>query len=471
MGSEAQTEEHQSGLWAFLKEAVSGSDRDFTQIGLSRAIALLAIPMVLEMSMESLFGLVDVLFVSRLGKEAVTAVGITESVLTLVFGIAIGLSMSTTALVARRIGEKEPEQAAVAAVQAIWLGVFVSVAFALIGVFTAPAILRVMGAEQAVIEQGAVYTAVLLGGSVTIFQLFLLNAVFRGAGDAAVAMRVLFFSNGLNIILDPCLIFGLGPFPELGLLGAAVATTTGRGLGVAYQLYVLFRGTRRIRVRVSQLKLDPAVMWQLIRISVHGILQVQIATASWVVLMRLMATFGSAALAGYTIAIRVIVVTILPAWGMSNATATLVGQNLGASRPDRAERSVLLSGAYNMVFLGAVAAVFLLFAEPIIGTFSTEPEVLKHGVDCLRFIAYGYVFYAFGMVIVQAFNGAGDTRTPTIINFFCYWLWQIPMAWVLAMPLEMGPRGVFLAIAISESTLAVVGVLLFRLGRWKTHKV
>jgi putative MATE family efflux protein len=471
MGSEAQTEERRAGLWSVLKEALAGSDRDYTEISIPRAIALLAIPMVLEMSMESLFGLVDVFFVSRLGKDAVAAVGFTESVLTVVFGVAIGLSMSTTALVARRIGEKDPERAAVAAAQAIWLGVFVSVVFAFAGAVGAPQILRIMGAEPGVVEQGAVYTAVILGSSVAIFQLFLLNAVFRGAGDAAVALRVLVYSNGLNIVLDPCLIFGLGPFPELGLLGAAIATTVGRTAGVVYQLWILFRGTGRIRVLPAQMRLNLAVMWQLIRISFNGILQVQIATASWLLLVRLMASFGSAALAGYTIAIRVIVVTILPAWGMSNAAATLVGQNLGAARPDRAERSVWLSALYNMVFLGAVAAFFLLFAEPVIGIFTQDPDVLPHGVDCLRFIAYGFVFYAYGMVIVQAFNGAGDTRTPTIVNFFCYWLWQIPLAWVLSQLLEMGPRGVFLAIAISESTLAVVGVYLFRLGRWKTHKV
>lgn len=471
MGSEAQTEERGAGLWSVLKEALAGSDRDYTEISIPRAIALLAIPMVLEMSMESLFGLVDVFFVSRLGKDAVAAVGFTESVLTLVFGVAIGLSMSTTALVARRIGQKDPERAAVAAAQAIWLGLFVSVVFALAGAVGAPQILRIMGAEPGVVEQGAVYTAVILGSSVAIFQLFLLNAVFRGAGDAAVALRVLVYSNGLNIVLDPCLIFGLGPFPELGLLGAALATTVGRTAGVVYQLWILFRGTGRIRLLPAQMRLNLAVMWQLIRISFNGILQVQIATASWLVLVRLMASFGSAALAGYTIAIRVLVVTILPAWGMSNAAATLVGQNLGAARPDRAERSVWLSAVYNMIFLGGVAAFFLLFAEPVIGIFTQDPDVLPHGVDCLRFIAYGFVFYAYGMVIVQAFNGAGDTRTPTIVNFFCYWLWQIPLAWVLSKLLDMGPRGVFLAIAISESTLAVVGVYLFRLGRWKTHKV
>jgi putative MATE family efflux protein len=457
--------------WRAVAESLAGSDQDFTEGSLERGIVLLAVPMVLEMTLESVFAVCDVFFVSRLGPAAVATVGLTEAVVTLVFGVAIGLSMATTAMVARRIGEKDRDGAACAAVQAILLGLGVSVVFGAMGVLAAPHILGLMGADAEGVRVGSSYTAVLLGGTVTIVLLFLINAVFRGAGDAAIAMRVLWLANAVNLVLDPCLIFGLGPFPELGVTGAAVATTIGRGTGVVFQLVLLARGRGRVALRRSDLRLDLGVMARLVRVSLGGIFQFLIATASWLGLVRILAVFGSAALAGYTIAIRVIIFSILPSWGPSNAAATLVGQNLGAGKPDRATRAVWLTALYNVGFLGLVAVVFLLWAHPIVRLFTADPVVVRVGADCLRTISYGYVFYAFGMVIVQAFNGAGDTWTPTVINLCCYWLFQIPLAWALARPLGLGAHGVFLAIAIAESLIAVVGLAVFRLGRWKTRTV
>jgi putative MATE family efflux protein len=457
--------------WRAVAESLAGSDQDFTEGSLERGIVLLAVPMVLEMTLESVFAVCDVFFVSRLGPAAVATVGLTEAVVTLVFGVAIGLSMATTAMVARRIGEKDRDGAACAAVQAILLGLGVSVVFGAMGVIAAPHILGLMGADAEVVRVGSSYTAVLLGGTVTIVLLFLINAVFRGAGDAAIAMRVLWLANAVNLVLDPCLIFGLGPFPELGVTGAAVATTIGRGTGVVFQLVLLARGRGRVALRRSDLRLDLGVMARLVRVSLGGIFQFLIATASWLGLVRILAVFGSAALAGYTIAIRVVIFSILPSWGLSNAAATLVGQNLGAGKPDRATRAVWLTALYNVGFLGLVAVVFLLWAHPIVRLFTADPVVVRVGADCLRTISYGYVFYAFGMVIVQAFNGAGDTWTPTVINLCCYWLFQIPLAWALARPLGLGAHGVFLAIAIAESLIAVVGLAVFRLGRWKTRTV
>ncbi len=458
-------------FWGDVKESIRGTQQDFTDGSIGRAVTLLSIPMVLEMSMESLFGVVDTFWVGRLGADAVATVGVTESLVTLVFAVALGLSLSTTAMVARRIGEKDPEAAAVTAVQAIALGVIVSVAVGIAGALLAPQLLRLMGASPAVVEMGWGYTAWILGGTITILLLFLNNAVFRGAGDAVIAMRALWFGNLVNIVLDPCLIFGWGPFPEMGLTGAAVATTIGRGLGVIYQLAVLGGRHGRIRVRRDQVRLDPAVMKRLLRVSLNGILQFFVATASWLGLVRIISLFGSAALAGYTIALRIIIFAILPSWGMSNAAATLVGQNLGAQKPDRAERSVWFTAFRNMVFLVGVAVVFIVFAEPLVRIFTSDPAVIPYGVDCLRYVSYGYGFYAYGMVMVQAFNGAGDTATPTKINLFCYWLWEIPLAWVLAMVAGLGAKGVFLAITIAESTLAVVGVLAFRRGKWKQQRV
>jgi putative MATE family efflux protein len=427
--------------------------------------------MVLELSMQSVFGVIDVFFVARLGADAVATIGLTESILTLVFSIATGVSMATTAIIARRIGEKKDEEAAVATVQSIYLGVFVSVPIAMLGIFYTQEILKLMGATLRVVELGSSYNQVMLGGNVTIMLLFLINAAFRGAGEAATAMRVLWLANLLNIVFDPLLIFGIGPFPEMGVTGAAIATNLARAVGIAYQFLVLTRSGSRIRIRQRDLKPAPPVIRNLARVSVGGVMQFLIATASWIGLVRIIAIFGSEALAGYTIAIRVIVFAILPSWGLSNAAATLVGQNLGANQPDRAELSVWLTAISNMVFLGLITIVFVAFAAPISHLFTDDARVIPYAVDCLRIISYGYVFYAFGMVIIQAFNGAGDTYTPTVINFFCYWLFQIPLAFLLALSLELEATGVFISIAVAESILAVVGVLVFRRGRWKLKRV
>ncbi len=458
-------------LRADIRAALLGTHQDFTEGSLGRAIALLAIPMVLEMSMESVFAVCDVFWVARLGPDAVATVGLTESVLTILYAVAIGLSMAATAMVARRIGEHDREGAAVAAVQAIALGVVVSAAVGLGGALGARSILSAMGASSAIVEGGWGYTAVMMGGSITIFQLFLINGIFRGSGDASVAMRALWLANLINLVLDPCLIFGLGPFPEWGLTGAAVGTTIGRGTGVLYQIACLMRGRGRVVVTPALVRIEPEVMWRLLRVSFTGILQFLIATASWVGLVRIVSAFGSASVAGYTIAMRIIIFALLPSWGLSNAAATLVGQSLGAGKPDRAERSVWMTGLYNVIFLGGVTVLFVALAEPMIRIFTSDPDVVPVGVSCLRSISYGYVFYAFGMVIVQAFNGAGDTVTPTVINLFCYWCWQIPLAYALAHTAGWGPDGVFIAIAISESTLTVVGALVFRRGRWKKSRI
>jgi putative MATE family efflux protein len=458
-------------LWRDLKEALAGSEQDFTRGSINRAIALLAIPMVLEMGMESVFAVVDAFFVAKLGADAVATVGLTEAVLTLVFAIAIGLSMGATALVARRVGEGDREAAAVTAVQVYALGLAVSLTVAVVGFLAAPDILRLMGASPSVVAGGADYTRILLAGSPTVLLLFLGNAVFRGAGDAAIAMRVLWFANLINIVLDPCLIFGWGPFPELGLAGAAVATTIGRGAGCVYQVVVLVRHGGRVAIRRRHLRLDRAVLARLVKVSIGGIGQYLVATASWVFLVRVIAVFGSVALAGYTLAVRVIIFTVLPSWGLTNAAATLVGQNLGAGQPERAERSVWLTARVNVVFMGAVALLFLLLPEALIGIFTDQPEVVAVGVSCLRWVASCYLVFAYGLVMIQAFNGAGDTTTPTILNLLCYWVWQLPVAWLLAVPLGLGPTGVFVAIASSEILLGICGIVLFRRGRWKERVV
>ena len=459
-------------LWAELRLAVAGTHGDFTTGSIGRAIFLLSVPMVLEMLMESLFAICDIFFVSRLGPQEVASVGLTDSLLTLfVFSTAVGLSMATTAMVARRIGEKKPQEAAVSAVQAIVLGTLLALLVGIPGALNAERLLAMMGGSPELIATGSTYTAVMVGGSITIYMLFLINAVFRGAGDAAIAMRVLWIANGINLILDPCLIFGLGPFPELGLTGAAVATTIGRGIGVALQLWALFRGSRRFAVTFDQLKIVPSVMSRLIRVSIGGIVQFAIATSSWVGLVRIIALFGDAAVAGYTLALKLIIVAILPSWGMSNAAASLVGQNLGAGKPDRAEASVWRAGAYNTVFLVAIGLLFIVFARQLIGIFTDDPVVIGYGIDCLRFVSYGYGFYAWGMVLSQAFNGAGDTWTPTKINLFCYWLFQIPLAYLLATHFGMEARGAFIAITASEGLLGVVSFLAFRRGRWKKREI
>jgi putative MATE family efflux protein len=459
------------GFWASVWEALRGSQRDFTSGSIPRAVLLLAVPMVLELAGESVFAVADAFFVSRLGAAPLAAVGLTESLLALVYSIAIGLSMATTALVARRWGEGRPAAAGRAAAQAILAGVAISVVLGLAGALAAPSLLRLMGAAPEVVASGTVYTRTMLGGMVTIMLLFLINAAFRGAGDASIAMRSLWLANAVNLILDPCLIFGLGPFPELGLTGAAVATNLGRGTGVLFQLWMLTRKGGRLESGAADFRPDGLVIRKLLRLSWGGIGQYLVATASWIGLIRILAVFGSNVLAGYVIAIRVIVFAILPAWGLSNAAATLVGQNLGASQPDRAERSVWITGWYNMAFLGGVAIVFITLARQIVAIFTSDPAIVGNAVSCFRIISYGYVFYAWEMVMVQAFNGAGDTWTPTRLNFACFWLFQIPVAWVLARTLGVGPNGVYWAIALSYSLAAVVAIVLFQRGSWKSTEV
>ena len=457
--------------WAVIRDAVRGVPHDYTAGSLNRAIVLLAIPMVLEMAMESIFAVVDVFWVSHLGPDAVATVGLTESMLTLVYTAAMGLSIGVAAVVARRIGEKRPEAAAEAAVQGIAIGLVLAALVAALGITLAPRLLALMGATPAVTALGASYTRTMLGGSATVLLLFLINAIFRGAGDAAIAMRVLWLANAINIALGPCLIFGLGPFPRLGVTGAAVATTIGRGTGVLYQLYRLSRGDARVSVRQTHLALRPAVMKHLLRLSGSGTFQVLVGTASYIALVRIISTFGSAAVAGYTIAIRLVIFCLLPSWGLSNAAATLVGQSLGARDPDRAEQAVWIAGRYNMVVLGVVGLVFVVLAGPIVRLFTQDPGAAPIAALALRTMSYGFVFYALGMVLTQAFNGAGDTWTPTWINLACFWLWEIPLAYVLARVLDLGPFGAFLAILLGYSSLGLVSVALFRRGRWKLRQV
>ena len=458
------------GVWASLREALQGSDQDFTRGSLNRAVGLLAVPMVLEMAGESLFAICDAFFVARLGSEALAAVGLTESLLELIYAIAIGLSMATTAMVARRIGEKRQRDAARAGGQAILLGLGAAALIGTLGAVFAPRLLGLMGATQATVEVGAGYTRILYGGMVTILLLFINNAIYRGAGDAITAMRALWIANIINLVLDPCLIFGLGPFPELGLKGAAIATTIGRGIGVLYQFWGFSR-SRRLQMRLADLGFNLPLVKRLVRVSAGGVAQMLIATASYVALVRILATYGSNVLAGYVVAIRIVIFVLLPAWGLSNAAATLVGQNLGAKQPERAERSVWITGLWTMGFMAAITLVFLIWTPQIIGVFAAEGEVRAVGVRALRIISYGYIFYAWGMVSVQAFNGAGDTATPTWINLFCFWLFQIPLAWFLAKHVGWGPEGVFWAIALAYSLEAIVGLLLFRRGRWKDKMV
>jgi len=458
--------------WSLLKQALAGSSTiNYTEGSIAKATFLLAVPMILEMAMESVFAIVDIFFVARLGAEAVATVGLTESVITLLYAVAIGLSMGTTALVARRIGEGNNAAAAFVAGQSLWMGIFVSVSVGLVGFFHADKILALMGAEQAVIEMGSSYTQIMLSGCFTFLFLYLNNAIFRGAGDASIAMRSLLLANGINIVLDPCLIYGVGPFPEMGVTGAAVATNIGRGIGVVYQLYHLCGGHKRIALTLQDMVLKLSVIVTLLRLSVGGIGQFLIATASWVFLMRLVSEYGSDAIAGYTIAIRVMLFVILPAWGLSNAVATLVGQNLGANKVERAERTVWQVGKYCVYYMMGVAAILFIFPHQILSLFTQESVALGYGVNGIRIMCVSFGFMAIGMVTVQAFNGAGDTMTPTWINGLCYWLVQIPVAYLLATSFGMGPYGVFWSIFAAEILTGVVGVYYFRRGTWKTHMV
>jgi len=458
-------------FFKYFKIAVSGKEESFTTGSIRRAIFMLSIPMILEMLMESIFAIVDIFYVSQVSVNAVATIGLTESVITLVYAIAIGLSMAATAVVARRVGEKDLKGASQAAVQVIFLGTAVAIVISVFGILYPKEILGLMGAEPDLIEEGYGYTKVLLGGNITIMLLFLINAIFRGAGNASIAMWTLILSNGLNIILDPIFIFGYGPIEAHGVEGAAIATTIGRGSAVVFQLVILFFGYSRIKISFKDLVLQVSVMWNLIKVSLGGIGQFLIGTSSWVFLMRIMSEFGSEVLAGYTIAIRVMMFTLMPAWGMSNAAATLVGQNLGAKQPERAETSVWITGKYSAIFMLLVSVVYLAFAPQIIALFTEEVEVIENGSLCLRVIAAGYLFYGYGMVIINAFNGAGDTKTPTYINFVCFWLFQLPFAYFLAITLNYGPVGVFASITLAEVLIAIIGIIWFKKGKWKLVEV
>jgi putative MATE family efflux protein len=460
-----------TSIWSTIKQALLGRRVDYTDETLERAVVLLAVPMVLEMVGEAIFALADAYWVSSLGADAVAAVGMTEAMMTVIYALAMGLSMSAAAVVARRVGAKEPDRAASAAVQAILLGLILAAVLGILGALLGPKLLGLMGGRPDLIETGSGFTRVMLGGNVTVVLIFLINAVFRGAGDAAIAMRTLFLANFLNIVLGPCFIFGLGPFPRLGVTGAAVATTIGRGIGVLYQLRQLIRGRGKLVIARRHVVVDPPVLLGIVRMGANAAAQSLISTTSWIGLVRLLAGFGSAVVAGYTLAIRVVMFAILPAWGLANASATLVGQNLGAAKPDRAERAVWIAARYDLFFLGGIGLLFFIAPHAIIGLFQADAEVTAIGARALRIIAVGFPLYAYAIVVVSAFNGAGDTRVPTLINAFCFWLWEIPIGWALAYGFGLDESGMFVAITIAFSTMAVIGVVVFRKGRWKEKVV
>lgn len=458
-------------LWAGLRDAIRGTSADYTRIPLRRAVFLLAVPMVLELVLESTFAVVDIFFVGQLGPSAVATVGLTESYLFLLYSIAMGLAMGITALVARRVGEGASEEASVTAAQALWVAVLASVPFAIAGIVWARELLALMGADAWTLAHGVGYMQWMLGGNVVILLLFVINAIFRGAGDAAIAMRVLWVANGLNILLDPLLIFGWGPVPAFGVEGAAIATTIGRGTGVLLQLWILFHGGKHIRLQAAQLAWRAGVAWQIVRTSLGGVGQMIVAMTSWIFLMRILASIGSEAVAGATIAIRIMMFTMMPAWGMSNAAATLVGQNLGATQPERAEAAVWQIGRYNMGYLLCIALLFFLLPRELVGFFSDDAQVVAIGGEWLRILSYSLFVYGWWMVSVQAFNGAGDTATPTWINVVFFWLIQIPLAWLLALHLQLGHSGVFWAVFVSETAVGLFTLWLFSRGRWKTVQV
>jgi putative MATE family efflux protein len=458
-------------VWAAIRESLAGAHgRDFTEGPIGRSIFILAVPMVLEMVMESVFAVVDVFVVAHLGAEAVATVGLTESMMSMLYALAMGLSIGAGAMVARRIGEKNAEQAAHTAAQVILFGGTVALLLGALGVVLAPQLLRVMGGSRDVLEH-VVFTRIMLGGNISVVLLFLLNSVLRSAGDAAIAMRVLWLANAINIVLCPALVLGVGPFPALGIKGAAIATTIGRSIGVAFALSRLFRPGARVELHARHFAFDPALIMRVVRLSAAATVQVFIGMASWIGLVRILAGFGSAAIAGYTIGIRIVIFALLPSFGLANAAATMVGQALGARKPERAEQAVWTAGRYGMWFLGAVGVAFVLFASQIVAIFTSEPDVARYATATLRTVALGFPFYAYGMVLTQSFNGAGDTTTPTYINLFVFWLFEIPLAWLLARALGFGPQGVFAAATAAFCSLAVVSAVLFRRGGWKTRRV
>ena len=460
-----------ASIWKDLKSAIRGSEEDYTQIKISRAIFLLAVPMILELIMESLFAVVDIYFVGKLGPSAIATVGLTETYLFLLYSIAMGLSMAVTAIVARRIGEKEKEKAGITAVQAIFIAIVASAPFAIAGIFYAKELLVLMGADQWSVEHGYRYTQWMLGGNAVIMLLFMINAIFRGAGDASIAMRVLWIANIINMVLDPMLIFGWGPFPEMGIEGAAIATNIGRGVGVLVQLWFLFKGGKHIRVIAAHVKINWEILFKIIKTSLGGVGQMIIAMTSWIFIIRIISEYGSEAVAGTTIALRIMMFTMMPAWGLSNAAATLVGQNLGAKQPDRAEKSVWITGSWNMIFLIGVAVVYFIFSESLVGIFTDDARVISIGSQWLRIVSYSYFVYGWWMVSSQAFNGAGDTVTPTKINLVFFWLIEIPLSYIMAKTLGMGYLGVFWAIFIAETAVGLFTLWLFTRGKWKNAKV
>jgi putative MATE family efflux protein len=459
------------GIWRTIIQAIQGTHQDYTQISISRAVFLLAIPMVLEMVMESLFAIVDVFWVTRLGSNAIAAVGLTESMLSLVFSVSLGVSFSTTAMVARRAGEKDWDGAADAAMQSIFLGIGIALAISIPATLFSHQLLSLMGGDAALIAVGHRYTEIVFGGTGVVILLFLNNAIFRGAGDASIAMRVLWVSNVINLLLDPCFIFGLGPFPKLGVTGAAVATLTGRSFGVLYQFWMLTNGSARIRLTARKLRLAPKVIGSLVRVSSTGVLQFLVAHTSWLVLVRIISTFGSLAVAGYTIGIRIFLFVILPSWGMSGAAATMVGQNLGAHKAERAQRAVYVTAGYNLVYLGLVALALIFAPRFIVSFFSTDPVVSGFAADCLRIIGYGNLTYALGMVMIQAFNGAGDTITPTVINVISFWLCELPLGWFLANRTPLRVNGVFASIPIANTVMTAISLAVFARGAWKRRRI
>ena len=452
-------------------ESIKGSEQDFTSMRLRRAVILLAIPMVMEMIMESLFALCDIIFVSQLGAEATATVGITESLMTIIYSVGMGLAMAATSIVSRRIGEKKKMEASVSAVQSILLGILVSFPFFIAGIFFSKEILGLMGASQGVINNGSEYTAMIMGSNFIIMLLFINNAIFRSAGDAMVSMLVMIFANLINIVLDPFLIFGIGPFPELGVSGAGIATIIGRTFGVLMQFYVFFRKNRKISINKRTILIDLKIIKRLLKLSMGGISQNLISTASWVGLYRIMTEFGDNVVAGYTVAIRIVIFSLLPAWGLSNAASTMVGQSLGAKKADRAEKSVWTISVVNMIFLLVIGIIFYFASGSIVSIITPVEQIREVGILCLKTLSFGYVFYALGMVTLQAFNGAGDTYTPTLLNFICFWMIEIPLAYVMSVQIGMNEKGVFLAILIAESCLGILGLLAFKMGKWKLREV